>query len=379
MEFGWSEAQLAYRQRVRDAISELLPPDWGKTTGKGGMGSAEQIAYSKVFCPQLAERGLLTPHWPSEYGGRNGDAWEQFILAEEMKIAGEPRGPQYMNVNWLGPTLMKYGTAEQQREHLGRIAAGEVVWCQGYSEPGAGTDLAALRTRAERRDDVYVVNGSKLWTSYSRMADWCFLLVRTGPARKEISILLVPMTTPGITVNPIPGLVEEGHLNEVFFTDVEVPVANRIGEEGLAWEIITYALSFERVGIPRYRLGMAVLDRAMERLATEGRAADPVLRVRAGQIAAKLHVGMLMTYAVVDERARKMPPSVRANESRLAAAEAVLDLLDFIAQYLPDCILEQDDIGKFYRGNISSTIAAGAYEVQLNLVAQQALGMRKAG
>jgi len=379
MEFGWSEHHLRYRQEVKDALVELLPPDWSETIGKGGMGSAEQIEYSKAFCPQLASRGLLTPHWPVEHGGRDGDPWEQFILAEEMKIAGEPRGPQYMNVNWLGPTLMKYGTPEQQREHLARIAAGTVVWCQGYSEPGAGTDLAALRTRAEQRGDVYVVNGSKLWTSYSRKADWCFLLVRTGAGRKEITILLVPMSTPGIKVVPFPGLVEDGHLNEVFFTDVEVPVSNRVGEEGRAWEIITYALSFERVGIPRYRLGMVVLDRAMAILARHGLASDPVLRARAGQIAAKLQVAMLMTYAVVDERAKKAPPSVSANESRIAAAEAVVDLLDFIAQYLPESLLQQDEVGKFYRGNISSTIAAGAYEVQLNLVAQQALGLKKAG
>ena len=377
MEFGWEERHLRYREEVRRALAELLPEDWAETLGRDGMGSRAQIDFSREFCPKLAERGLLTPHWPAAHGGRDGDPWEQFILAEEMKVAGEPRGPQYMNVNWLGPTLMKYGTPEQQREHLGRIASGKVVWCQGYSEPGAGTDLAALQTRAERRGDTYVVNGSKIWTSYSRSADWCFLLVRTGTERKAITILLVPMHTPGIKVVPFPGLVEDGHLNEVFFTDVEVPVANRVGEEGRAWEIITYALSFERVGIPRYRLGMAVLDAAMRRFAAEGRAADPIIRVRAGQIAAKLQAGMLMTYAVVDERARRAPPSIKASMSRVSAAEAVLDLQDFIAQYLPDTLIEQDEVGKFYRSNISATIAAGAYEIQLNLIAQQALHLPK--
>jgi alkylation response protein AidB-like acyl-CoA dehydrogenase len=379
MEFAWPESHVKYRDEVRTALKELLPPDWRETTGRYGMGSAPQIEFSRTFCPQLAERGLLLPHWPEEWGGRNGDPWEQFILAEEMKIAGEPRGPQYMNVNWLGPTLMKYGTPAQQAEHLPRIAAGTVIWCQTYSEPGAGTDLAALKTRAERVGDHYIVNGSKIWTSYSRKADWTFLLARTGPERKAISIFLVPMNSPGIQVVPFPGLCEDGHLNEVFFTDVKVPAENRVGEEGHAWEIITYALSFERVGIPRYRLGMLVLDQLMAKLADEGRAADPILRSRAGQIAAKFQAAMLLTYVVVDERVRKAPPSVVGNISRVGAAEAVLDLMNFICEVAPDSLQEDNDIGQFYWGNLASSIAAGTYEIQLNLIAQQALNLPRGG
>ncbi|MET0376076.1 MAG: acyl-CoA dehydrogenase family protein, partial [Rhizorhabdus sp.] len=188
MNFAWTDAQQAYRSRVRDALDALLPDDWDSLYAPQGYGSAAQIDFSRRFCPQLAEQSLLVRHWPAEWGGESADPWEQFILAEEMKWRGEPRGPQYMNVNWLGPTLMKYGTAQQQAEHLVRIARGEVIWCQGYSEPGAGTDLAALQTRAEPRGDIYVVNGQKIWTSYARLADFCFLLARTGPGRKDISI-----------------------------------------------------------------------------------------------------------------------------------------------------------------------------------------------
>jgi len=379
MEFAWPEAHQTYREEVRAALEELLPPDWRETTGRDGMGSDAQIAFSRGFCAELARRGLLLPHWPSEFGGRDASQWEQFILAEEMKLAGEPRGPQYMNVNWLGPTLMKYGTEAQKAEHLPRIAAGAVIWCQTYSEPGAGTDLAALQTRAERVGDHYVINGSKIWTSYSRKADWSFLLARTGPERKAISIFLVPMNTPGIEVVSFPGLVEDGHLNEVFFTDVRVPAENRVGEEGHAWEIILYALSFERVGIPRYRLGMAVLDQLMAKLEREGRASDPIVRARAGKIASKFQAAMLLTYVVVDEREKRAPPSVVGNTSRVGAAEAVLDLMDFIAEVSPDSLHEHNDIGQFYRGNISASIAAGTYEIQLNLIAQQALGLPRGG
>jgi alkylation response protein AidB-like acyl-CoA dehydrogenase len=259
------------------------------------------------------------------------------------------------------------------------VARGEVVWCQGYSEPGAGTDLAALRTKAERRGDVYVLNGSKIWTSYARKADWCFLLARTGPARKDISIFLTPMNSPGIQVTSFPGLCPDGHLNEMFFTDVEVSAAYRLGEESKAWEIIIYALSFERVGIPRYHLGPLILDRAVDELKKEGRFSDPFVRARAGKILAKFEAARTLTYLVVDQRAKKMAPTTDANTSRVTAAEAVLELMNFLMDYLPDVLTGREDIvGEFYRGNIPSTIAAGTYEIQLNLIAQGALELPRA-
>ena len=376
MEFAWTENQLAYRSRVKGALDELLPDDWDTHYAPQGYGSKDQIDFSREFCPKLAERGLLVRHWPAEWGGESADPWEQFILAEEMKWRGEPRGPQYMNVNWLGPVLMKHGTPEQQREHLGRIARGEVIWCQGYSEPGAGTDLAALQTRAERHGDSYVINGQKIWTSYSRLADFCFLLARTGAGRKDISIFLVPMNTPGIEVRPFPGLVSDGHLNEVFLTDVEVPVGARVGEEGRAWDIITYALSFERVGIPRYHVGKKLLDRAVAQLTAEGRGDDPIIKARVGRIVAKFEAARLLTYVVVDQRAKGREPSVDANISRITASEACTDLTNFLIEYVPDCVAGGDAIlREYHRGNIAATIAAGTYELQLNLIARGALDL----
>lgn len=378
MEFAWTADQQAYRSHVRGALDELLPDDWDTHYAPQGYGSADQIAFSREFGPKLAERGLLVRHWPTEWGGESADPWEQFILAEEMKWRGEPRGPQYMNVNWLGPTLMKHGTPEQQQEHLGRIASGNVIWCQGYSEPGAGTDLAALQTRAEPQGNGYIINGQKIWTSYSPFADFCFLLARTGSGRKDISIFLVPMNTPGIEVKPFPGLVSDGHLNEVFFTDVEVPGSARVGEEGKAWDIITYALSFERVGIPRYHVGRKLLDRAIDQLEKEGRGDDPIIKARVGRIVAKFEAARLLTYVVVDQRAKGIPPSVDANVSRITAAEACTDLTNFLMEYVPDCLAGGDAIlREFHRGNIAATIAAGTYELQLNLIARGALELPK--
>lgn len=376
MEFGWTPEQEKYRERVKAALEELLPPDWEETYIPESYASDLQVEFSRTFCARLAERGLLTPHWPKEYGGNDGQDWEHFILGEEMKAAGEPRGPQYMNVNWIGPTLMQYGTPEQKEKHLKGIASGTVIWCQGFSEPNAGTDLASLRTKAERQGDHYILNGSKIWTSYARTADWCFLLARTGPSRKDISIFLVPMDTPGISVTSFPGLIKDGHLNEVFFTDVKVPVENRVGEEGQAWQIVTHALSYERVGVPRYHVGLEALKLAIEQLKEEGRYDDPIIRSRAGMIAAKFEGARMLTYLVVDQRVKRMPPSTDANLSRVWSLEAVVELMDFLAEFVPDSLAGGNRLLEdYYRINIPAGITGGTNEIQLDLVARNGLGL----
>jgi alkylation response protein AidB-like acyl-CoA dehydrogenase len=187
------------------------------------------------------------------------------------------------------------------------------------------------------------------------------------------------MDTPGVEVIPFPGLVGEGHLNEVFLTDVKVPETARVGEENKAWELITYALSFERVGIPRYHVGRKLLDRAVAQLERESRADDPAIKARIGRIVAKFEAARLLTYVVVDQRAKQHPPSVDANISRVAAAEACTDLTNFLVEYVPDCLAGGDPIlREFHRGNIAATIAAGTYEIQLDLIARGALGLARA-
>ena len=150
MNFDWNNEQLTFRQAVRDFLAAHLPKDWESLAH--GPGSESQAAFAKKFCAQLAQAGLLVPHWPQRWGGRDADPWTAFILAEEMWAAGEPRGGQYMNVNWIGPTLMRYGSQDQQARYIPPMARGETIWCQGFSEPEAGSDLASLRTRAERTD-----------------------------------------------------------------------------------------------------------------------------------------------------------------------------------------------------------------------------------
>jgi alkylation response protein AidB-like acyl-CoA dehydrogenase len=376
MEFRWTAEQADFRNHVRAALRELLPADWETVYVPQSYASDAQIEFSRMFCAELAQRGLLVPHWPKQYGGNDADDWQHFILGEEMKAAGEPRGPQYMNVNWIGPTIMRHGSEEQRRQHLLRISSGKVIWCQGFSEPGAGTDLAALKTRAERQGDHYLVNGSKIWTSYARKADWIFLLARTGAGRKEISIFLLPMSTPGISVTSFPGVIKDGHLNEVFFSDVQVPSSMLLGEEGAGWKIITYALSYERVGVARYHAGLEALDLAIRQLKRENRFDDPVMQARAGVIVSKFEAARLLTYRVVDQRVHKIADNGDANICRIAALEAVEDLMDFLMHYVPDCLAGGDPLLEdYYRINIPAGITGGTNELQLDLVARRALGM----
>ena len=247
MEFVWDNDQRTFRRTVREFLAAHLPNEW--ETLAHGPATEWQSAFSKRFCAELAAAGLLVPHWPAQWGGRDADAWMAFILAEEMWAAGEPRGGQYMNVNWIGPTIMRFGSAEQQARYIPPMAQGVTLWCQGFSEPESGSDLASLRTRAERDGEKYRITGQKIWTSYASEADTCFLLARTSPGRNGISVFLVPMNSPGITVRSIPSLIGEGDIHEVFFDSVEIPSDALLGAEGQAWDIAKTALSLERVGI----------------------------------------------------------------------------------------------------------------------------------
>lgn len=375
MEFNWSPTEQALRERVRALLQRELPQDW-EALSRHGPGSRAQTEFSLSFCPKLAAEGLLVPHWPQEHGGRGAPPWEHFIIGEELWAAGEPRGAQYMNVNFIGQTLMRYGTDAQKAQYLPAMAAGRSIWCQGFSEPSAGSDLASLTTRAERHGDVYIVNGSKVWTSYAGLAQTCFLLARTGgPGKGGIAIFLVPMSTPGISVRPIPSLIGVGDIHEVFFDNVAVPESARLGAEGQAWPIIGYALSHERVGIARYEFSRRVLDRMVRLLQARGLFERETVRLRAGQALAACEAARMLVYRVVDQRARGLPPSADANLARVAVVAADNAVADFGLNYLSDA-LSGDKFPlhlSHHERAIAAGVASGAAEIQLNLIAHDYL------
>ncbi|CAN7619141.1 acyl-CoA dehydrogenase family protein [Phenylobacterium sp. LjRoot225] len=377
MEFGWSAEEDAHRTRIRELLARTLPANWEQIS-LHGPGSDAQTAYSREFCPILAEEGLLVPNWPKEYGGDDAPVWLQFILGEEMWAAGEPRGGQYMNINWVGPVLMRYGTPAQLEKHLPPIQAGQALWCQGFSEPGAGSDLAALRTTATPVAGGYKVSGAKVWTSYAGHANTCFLLARVpaaagGPEGKAgIVILLTDMSSPGIQVKQIPALIGEGDIHEVFFDDVFVPETDRLGAEGQAWEIINYVLQHERVGIARYEFSRRNLDRAVAKLKADGRWDDPIVQEKAGRALMLCEAARMLVYRIVDGKARDLPADAFGSVARWSVVLADNGVNEFLTEFLPEGLLGEDPVQQAHHQRaIAAGIASGAAEIQLNLAARR--------
>jgi alkylation response protein AidB-like acyl-CoA dehydrogenase len=371
MHFAWDAEQQTFRSTVRAYLAAHLPQDWELLAH--GPASGAQSAFSRKFCGQLAEAGLLVPHWPKRWGGRDAGAWTSFILAEEMWEAGEPRGGQYMNVNWIGPTLMRFGSEEQQARYIPPMARGETIWCQGFSEPEAGSDLASLRTRAEKLGSSYRINGQKIWTSYAQHAETCFLLARTAPGRDGISVFLVPMNTPGIIVREIPSLIGEGDIHEVFWDNVEVPASALLGAEGQAWEIARTSLSLERVGIPRFALATKMLHRAVSILREAGRfgygAIEQAARARAACEAARFY-----SYSIVDQRQHGIPTGPEASAARFATVMAERAVHEFVVEHVPEALSGSEAmLLQHHQRAIVAGIASGAAEIQLNLIATDLL------
>ena len=250
-----------FRRSVRDFITEHLTPELAAAAMLGfGIGRPEGAKWHKA----LFGRGWVAPDWPAEYGGGALNPAQKHILEEELALAGAPMLMPF-GLGMVGPVLYTFGTDEQKNQHIPGILDGSTWWCQGYSEPGSGSDLASLKTAAVRDGDDYVVNGQKIWTTNAHKADWIFALVRTdteGKPQRGISFLLIDMATPGIEVRPIVSIDGLHHLNEVYFSDVRVPVSNRIGEENKGWTYAKYLLGHERTGIA----GVAGSKRAIQAL-----------------------------------------------------------------------------------------------------------------
>jgi alkylation response protein AidB-like acyl-CoA dehydrogenase len=373
MDFEWDNEQRAFRSTVREFLKAHLPSDWEALAH--GPGTEWQSAFSKQFCGQLATAGLLVPHWPARWGGRAADPWTSFILAEEMWEAGEPRGGQYMNVNWIGPTLMRFGSQAQQEAYIPPMARGATIWCQGFSEPEAGSDLASLRTRAEQDGSSYRINGQKIWTSYASQADTCFLLARTSAGKNGISVFLVPMDTPGIIVRSIPSVIGEGDIHEVFLDNVEVPGDAMLGIEGQAWEIARAALSMERVGIPRFAFATRMLHRAVERLQRAGRFEQGAIEL-AAKARAACEAARMYSYSIIDKRAHGITIGAEASAARFATVMAERLAAEFVVEFVPEALSGGDPLLlAHHQRAIVAGIASGAAEIQLNLIATELLGL----
>ena len=371
MEFAWSAEEEQYRVDILGFLEAEVPAEIVESAHE--IASKWRADFSKQFAAKLAGRHWLTPSWPRAYGGMETTAWQQMILAELMVQFGEPRGNQYMNVNWIGPAVILAGTPEQKAYHLSRISRGDVLWCQGFSEPEAGSDLASMRTRAERDGDEYVVNGEKIWTSYANIAEFCFLLVRTDPGAEQhrgISILLVPMDTQGLEVRDLGCFVGEHSIHQLVFTDMHIPVSARLGPENEGWPIVRQALGYERVGIPRYARSAANLDRVL-RQASARAILDPGLWRLAAQARAACEAARVLAYRVIDERAIGQGPGLNTNIARVAIISAER-LVGSVATMLAGMtgLGEGTAADQQQRNALTGGLTSGSYELQLNLIAR---------
>ena len=384
MEFAFTPAEERFRADLLTFLATELPAWWRGMFVE----DARVMPFTRDFCRRLAGRGWLVMGWPRAHGGADAGPWMQQILREVMWAHDEPRGPQYMNLNYIGPCLMRFGSPAQQARFLPPMAAGDVLWTQGFSEPGAGSDLAAVSTRALRRGDRFVVAGQKIWNSYADApADWCFLLVRTSTEPKRhhgLAILLVDMRTPGITVRPIASMAGPHELNEIFFDDVEVPVDCLLGAEGQGWEIATAGLTFERVGIARYARAGRVIELLVEHVRAVGLDGDSEVRRELASLRVAYEAARLLTYRAISLQASGAVPSVEASIARLHNAQIEQQVADVgLALLGLGGVRTADDpvapvAGLLHRQwvrTIPTTITAGTLEVQKNIIAERGLGL----
>ncbi len=398
MDLALDAAELAFRDEVRAFVRERLPPDIRQKVVDGrSLAKADHIRWQKI----LHERGWMAPHWPVEHGGAGWTPIQQYLFEEEAARAGAPPIISF-GVHMIGPVLIAFGSEAQKKRYLPRILSSDDWWCQGFSEPGAGSDLAALRARARREGDVYVVNGQKAWTTYAHYADLMFCLVRTrdtGKRQEGISFLLIDMRSPGITVRPIVTLDGRHEVNEVFLDDVRVPVDNRVGDEDQGWTYAKYLLSYERTNIAGIARSKQQLRRLKAIAAAEhedGRAliADRRFREKIAAVEIELMaLEMTNLRLLVGGQARGTSGpgasllKLKGTEIQQAITELLLEAVGpYALPFLPETFTEGSNlppVGPAYAGVIAPhyfnmrkvSIFGGSNEIQRNVVAKLIFGL----
>lgn len=381
-DFTVSEKQL--RTELRDFFSAELPEDWtGVWRSRPLIGGETPKEVSARLCVEMARRGWLNRLWPSVYGGQDSDVWEQVVIQEECEAHFEPRGGQYFGVNWLGPSIMHYGTEKQKDELLPEIASGSVQWAQLFSESDAGSDLAAVRTSAHLHDEQFIVQGEKLWTSYGCDADRGFLLARSRPGstgKDGLSVLLIDMDAPGVEVSEIPSTLGHQRICREVFIDAAFPRSCLLGPLHGGWQVAMKSLAFERSGIAGHTRATRILGRLLQR-AHDGGVDDEV-----APLLAMGRVAELLYYQSVEERDSATPGWINS-------AVRVFNAwyLQCVADYAESCLGPRARVGwgpgsNSVDGEIEAfvvkrapvaSITAGALEIQSSLIAKRALGLPK--
>lgn len=396
MDFQYSPQEEQFRQELRTWLAAHLPADYDPRTF-ATLDEDQRFAIKREWQRQLCNAGWLGIHWPQEYGGRGTTVIEQTIYQQEMDRVQAPGIANPLGVSMVAPTLMHWGTETQKQRYLRKILNAEEIWCQGYSEPGAGSDLASLHTCAVEDGDDFIVNGQKVWTSFAQRSDYCILIVRTDSSvakHKGLSYLLVDMRSPGITIRPLVQITGDAEFNEVFFEDVRVPKENLLGAKNQGWQVIVTTLMFERVnfggGDPMYQIEpwLARLTALAKRIQINGHSAaeDPAVRQQLAQFHTEMQAIIYNGFRQLTQQMRGSQPGAEGSINKLAIASLNLRMAHFATELLgPYSQMELGEPQSMDGGEWSQralgarvfTIAGGTAEIQRNILGERVLGLPK--
>jgi alkylation response protein AidB-like acyl-CoA dehydrogenase len=398
MDYRFTDEEESFRTEVRTFLRSELPEDWDFDPFEL---TEDKWDFARDFTKKLAGKGWVAPAWPQEYGGQGMPYMQQVVLSEEIAYHRAPN-TSLIGVTYAGPTIIVYGNDEQKKQFLPGITSGDIVWCQGYSEPNAGSDLASLQTRAVKDGDDYIINGTKIWSSNAHKANWCFFLARTdaeAPKHKGISYFISPMDAPGISVRPLVNMADEHVFNEILFDNVRVPVKYLVGEENRGWYIGMTTLDFERSNIST----AAQYRRTFEQLVdyvkengdakpTNGSNKSPIanghlpVQAKLADLAIENQVGRYLSYRVASMQSRGQIPNYESSAAKVYHSEYGQRLAGAGLQIMGmhGTLREESKHarmrGRFartYLTSIGSTIAAGTSEIQRGIIAQRGLGLSR--
>jgi len=393
VDLSFSRAEEAFRADLGAWLAANVPPEWrgGEPPEFASLG--DEVAFLRDWQHRLADAGWVGVHWPREYGGRGATVGEHYVFQEEMAAARAPEIINRIGVNLVGPTLIAHGTDEQRRRFLPKILPADELWCQLFSEPGAGSDLTALRTRAEPTSGGWVVNGQKVWTSYAQFARWGILLARTDPSAskaKGISYLICDMHAPGVTVRPLRQMTGSEEFNEVFLEDVFIPHDQLVGREHDGWSIANTTLAHERGTSPRQLVIHRMLLNDLLRIAREGvdgappPAADPVLRQRIARHFIEVEITRLNNWRTLTRLQKRLPPGPESSFVKLFWSEMSQGMHDTLMELLGSrglCwqpgprAVAGGRLARSYLYYRAATLFAGTSEIQRNILAERVLGL----
>lgn len=393
MDFEYTQDQKAFREELRNWLQDNLPERWLDGDRQLPDDEAEQERFLRNWQQTLSEGNWAGISWPEQYGGRDATLMEQVIFNQEMARVNAPLMINRIGILFVGPTLMELGTDEQKERFLPQMLNGEEVWCQGYSEPNAGSDLASLQTRAERDGDEFVINGQKIWTSYAHFSDWCFLLARTddsGDKHQGITALMVPMDQEGVSMDRIRQINDEQEFNQVYFDDAVAKREHVVGEVDEGWEAATTLLSFEHGSTELYQPDKLALEERWEQLVEycqtherngEPLSEDPRIRQRLAEFDTKLQAAKLTNLRYVQEQMESGDVGPKGSMDKVYSSELYKELEDFAVELLgPGAALWGDghEEGRWpdrYLDAFGTTIAGGTSEIHRNIIAERVLGL----